>query len=207
MEELTTTSYAILCQLALKPWSAYELAEQKVRYFQYMWPRAQSGIYREIKHLAELGYAQQERSRVGKRQRTVYAITSQGLEALRAWLATPVARFSMECEATLRLFVASFGTKEQVLTTLEQVQAEAEEMLRFLHDIMHEYLEGRAPFQEQVYVRVLANDLFLEYLLTMRDWAKRTRQEIMQWQDLSPDGKNERALELVQRLADRSVLK
>ena len=55
------------------------------------------GRAREIKHLAELGYAQQERSRVGKRQRTVYAITSQGLEALRAWLATPVARFSMEC--------------------------------------------------------------------------------------------------------------
>ena len=207
MEPLTTTSYAILCQLALKPWSAYELAEQKVRYFQYMWPRAQSGIYREIKHLASLGYAQPERSDVGKRQRTIYAITPRGREMLEEWLATPVSHFSMECEAILRLFVAPLGTKEQLLATIERVQEEAEEMLRFIRGILQEYLEGQAPFQEQVYVRVLANDLLLDYLLTMRDWARRTRKEIIHWQDLSPDGKNERALKLVQRLADKVVLK
>jgi PadR family transcriptional regulator AphA len=44
---LTTTSYAVLAQLALRPWSTYELARQRVRYFRYVWPRAESAIYRQ----------------------------------------------------------------------------------------------------------------------------------------------------------------
>ena len=43
---LTTTSYAVLAQLAVHPWSTYELARQRVRYFRYVWPRAESAIYR-----------------------------------------------------------------------------------------------------------------------------------------------------------------
>ena len=51
---LTTTSYAVLAQLAVHPWSTYELARQRVRYFRYVWPRAESAIYREVKRLAAM---------------------------------------------------------------------------------------------------------------------------------------------------------
>ena len=51
---LTTTSYAVLAQLAVRPWSTYELAQQRVRYFRYVWPRAESAIYREVKRLAAM---------------------------------------------------------------------------------------------------------------------------------------------------------
>ena len=52
---LTTTSYAVLAQVAVHPWSTYELARQRVRYFRYVWPRAESAIYREVKRLAAMG--------------------------------------------------------------------------------------------------------------------------------------------------------
>jgi hypothetical protein len=44
---LTTTSYAVLAQLAVRPWSTYELSQQRVRYVRYVWPRPESAVYRE----------------------------------------------------------------------------------------------------------------------------------------------------------------
>ena len=72
---LTTTSYALLGQLALRPWTPYALAAEMRRNLRYFWPRAERGIYAELKRLA--------RARPGDRRgepdrtstRTTYAIT------------------------------------------------------------------------------------------------------------------------------------
>ena len=75
---LTTTSYAVLAQLAVHLWSTYELARQRVRYFRYVWLRAESAIYREVKRLAAMRLVAARREYVGKRPRTVYSITEAG---------------------------------------------------------------------------------------------------------------------------------
>src|SRR6266542_2940261 len=80
---LTTTSYAVLAQVAVRPWSTYELVQQRVRYFRYVWPRAESAIYREVKRLSSMGLLEEKKEHVGKRARTVYSITEKGREALR----------------------------------------------------------------------------------------------------------------------------
>src|SRR6266511_444765 len=92
---LTTTSYPVLAQLAVHPWSTHELARQRVRYFRYVWPR------------------------------TVYSITEPGRQTLREWLDTPVSPFAMDFEAMIRLFIAPLGTKEQLVATLQQVRDDA----------------------------------------------------------------------------------
>ena len=74
--ELTTTSYAILGLLAIRPWSTYELAGQMRRNLHYFWPRAESNLYAEPKRLVEGGFAQAQSQPVGKRRRTVYSITN-----------------------------------------------------------------------------------------------------------------------------------
>lgn len=193
---LTTTSYAVLAQVSLRPWSTYELASQRVRYFRYVWPRAESAIYREAKRLAEMGLIHGTREYVGKRPRTVYAITPAGLEALRAWLATPVSPFAMDFEAMLRLFIAPLGSKGHILDTLEQVRADARGMLRFASEVKQEFLEGRAALQDQAYLRALAVDFFVSLLWTVHDWADRTLAEIEGWEDLSPEGKHDRAMQI-----------
>jgi DNA-binding PadR family transcriptional regulator len=197
---LTTTSYAVLAQVAVHPWSTYELAQQRVRYFRYVWPRAESAIYREVKRLASMGLLSGEKNYVGKRARTVYSITEKGREALREWLATPVSPFAMDFEAMIRLFVAPLGTKEQIVTTLKHVRGDAQEMLRFSGAVKQEFLEGIAVTQDQAYIRALAVDFFISLLNTVEAWADRTLQEIESWDDLSPDGKNERALERIREL-------
>jgi PadR family transcriptional regulator AphA len=199
-QNLTTTSYAVLAQLALRPWSTYELARQRVRYFRYVWPRAESAIYREVKRLAAIGLVMATREYVGKRPRTVYSITEAGRRVLREWLATPVSPFAMDFEAMIRLFIAPLGTKEQIISALEQVRTDAREMLRFSGAVKQEFLDGRAALQDQVYIRALAVDFFVSLLNTVESWADRTLAEIEGWEDLSSDGKNERGLEIMAQL-------
>lgn len=198
--QLTTTSYAVLAQLALRPWSTYELARQRIRYFRYVWPRAESAIYREAKRLAAMGLVTATREYVGRRPRTVYSITEDGQDELRQWLGSPVSPFAMDFEAMIRLFVAPLGTKAQILDTLAQVRTDAQDMLRFAGAVKQEFLEGRAALQDQTYIRALAVDFFVSLLHTVDDWADRTIAEIDKWDDLSPDGKNDRGLEIFANL-------
>ena len=48
---LTTTSYAVLALLALRPWTTYQLAKQMERSLGWIWPRAVSRLYEEPKKL------------------------------------------------------------------------------------------------------------------------------------------------------------
>jgi DNA-binding PadR family transcriptional regulator len=199
-KHLTTTSYAVLAQVAVRPWSTYELVQQRVRYFRYVWPRAESAIYREVKRLSSMGLLDGRKEHVGKRARTVYSITDKGRDALREWLATPVSPFAMDFEAMIRLFVAPLGTKEQIVATLHQVRDDVREMLRFGGAVKQEFLDGNAATQDQAYIRALAQDFFISLLNAVGGWTERTLAEIESWDDLSPDGKNERALEKIREL-------
>ena len=199
-KRLTTTSYAVLAQVAVHPWSTYELAQQRVRYFRYVWPRAESAIYREVKRLSSMGLLVGRKEYIGKRARTVYSITKKGKEALREWLSTPVSPFAMDFEAMIRLFVAPLGTKGQIVSTLNQVQDDVREMLRFAGEVKQEFLDGIAVTQDQVYIRALAVDFFISLLNMVDAWVQRTLEEIESWDDLSPDGKNKRALDKIREL-------
>jgi len=194
---LTTTSYALLAQLALKPWSAYELVQQRVRYFRYVWPKAESAIYREIKKLADDGLAATSKEHTGRRPRTVYTITDEGLSALREWLASPLAPFAMEFEVMLRLFVAPVGTREQLMSSLEQVKADAREMLRFGGEVKQEYLGGRGALQDMIYIRALAIDFFISLLNMVDAWVTRTLHEVARWGDMTLEERNARGMEIL----------
>jgi DNA-binding PadR family transcriptional regulator len=198
---LTTTSFALLGQLSLRPWSTYELAQQKVRYFRYVWPRAESAIYREVKRLADDGFVEGTREHIGRRSRTVYSITDAGLKELRVWLDTPVSPFAMEFEGMIRLFVAQIGTTDQIVAAIEQVKEDARQMLDFGGEVKLEYLEGRGALQDQVYIRVHAIDFFISLLNMVDDWTDRTLDEMRAWDSRSLEEKNKRALEILASVA------
>jgi hypothetical protein len=106
----------------------------------------------------------------------------------------------MDFEAMIRLFIAPLGTKEQIVATLEQVRDDTQEMLAFSGAVKQEFLDGRAALQDQVHIRALAVDFFVSLLTTVDSWAERTLTEIEGWKDLSPDGKNDRGLEIMAQL-------
>jgi PadR family transcriptional regulator AphA len=201
---LTTTSYAMLGQLALGEASTYELAKRMGRGMRYFWPRAESRIYDEAKRLVELGLAGAAATYVGKRRRTTYSITPAGLLELRRWLGSAPSRaFSLETEALLRLFLADLGTKEDLVTAIEAMRDEAVEMLRVGREVGVEFLEGRSPSQDIVHIRALVFDFLAQFGLGMIDWAERSLEEVDDWEGLDPTGRSERALGLIDELIAR----
>lgn len=193
---LTTTSFSILSHLALQPWSAYELAVQRVRYFRYFWPRAERMLYAELKRLAAAGLARSEISYTGRRRRTVYSITPAGREKLRVWLDYPISPLAIEFEGLLRIFSAPVGTVKQLTANLERIHADMIELREFNDSIAREYLEGRAPFQSQAYVRTMVVEFMTDLVAMTEAWIQRNLTEVAQWKDVRPNAaKLERARE------------
>lgn len=194
---LTSTAYAILGLLALRPWTAYELAAEMQHCFEYFWPRADARVYEEVKGLASAGLATARTERIGRRPRTTYSITPAGRAALEAWLSRPPEAIALDFEALLKVYLARFGTRENLLATLEQTHADAAFMLRVARTVRQAYLEGCAPLQDDyVHVWVFIYDFLVDYFDLVHRWAGRTRATVEEWADLSPDGKRERALHL-----------
>ena len=54
--KMTTSSYAVLALLDLRPWTGYELTQQAQRSLRYAWPKSERLLYSEPKKLVELGY-------------------------------------------------------------------------------------------------------------------------------------------------------
>src|SRR5260370_16523529 len=86
---LTTTAYAILGVLAIKPRTAYELAIEMRHCFEYFWPRDDARVYKDAKTLAAAGLATADTQLMGKLPRTTYTLTRQLSHALHRCLAPP----------------------------------------------------------------------------------------------------------------------
>jgi PadR family transcriptional regulator, regulatory protein AphA len=192
VRKLTATSYAILGLLAVKPWSAYELTKQVRRSLHFCWPRAETRLYQEPKNLLEHGLVRATATANGRRSRTEYAITAKGRKALRAWLGQPSPPPRLESEALLRLFFAEHGTRESLLATLAELEAQALADRAQAVAQAAEYLAGSAPFPERIHILGLVGRFTLDQTALLAEWARWARAEVEQWPDVgtaevSPD--------------------
>jgi PadR family transcriptional regulator, regulatory protein AphA len=185
VKKLSTTSYAILSLLALRPWSAYELSQQMRRNVGTFWPRAERGLYDEPKNLVAHGFAVATDERHGRRARTVYSITPAGRRALRAWLGEESALPAFESEAVLRIAFAEHGSKRAALETLASLRAQAQEQLRWIVSIAREYAEGRGTYPERIHTISLVSRFIADYYALLDSWAEWATGEIEGWDDVS----------------------
>jgi DNA-binding PadR family transcriptional regulator len=182
-KKLTTTSYAILGLLALRPWSTYELAEQMQRALGLFWPRASSGIYEEPKKLVALGLAKATAEQVGQRPRTSYSITAKGRRALEAWVPTPGAGPVVEFEQLVKIFFAEHARKADLLATLHGVRADLEDRVAATADIPTEYLEGRGGYPDRLPWLILAGKFLDEIDQAVDRWAQWAINVVDDWPD------------------------
>lgn len=181
--QLTTTSHAILCLLAIQPWSMYALAKQMRRDLHYVWPRAESNIYVEPKRLVELGLARAETQMVGRRPRTIYSITAKGRQALKRWLQTESAPSRYESETLLKILYGNYGTKDDLLTNLRRFAAEAETAKQTELAFAQEYLAGEHELPEPLHLSTLFQRLMLEQAEARLRWAKWAADQVEAWPD------------------------
>ncbi len=106
---------------------------------------------------------------------------------MKEWLCTPPRPTALECEPLLRLFLADFATPEQLTGALDQVRADAHAILDVGRVVGPEYLDGTAPFQDQLQVRALVLDFLSHHARMLLDWADRTSGVFEQWTDPTVD--------------------
>jgi len=182
-KKLTTTSYAILGLLALRPWSTYELAEQMQRALGLFWPRASSGIYEEPKKLVALGLANATAEQVGQRPRTSYSITAKGRRALAAWVPTQGAGPVVEFEQLVKIFFAEHAGKADLLATLHGVRVDLEGRAAATAAIPTEYFEGRGGYPERLPWLILAGKFLDEIDQAVDRWAQWAIDVVDDWPD------------------------
>ena len=180
---MTTTSYAILGLLAVKPWTTHELVQQVDRSLRRMWPRAQSKLYEEPKKLVAHGYARAADDSVGRRRRTRYTITAKGRRALAAWLHEPGDGPILEFEQLLKISFSDSGSKADIVTNLEATRAWVLEQNEENLATAHAYLEGRSAFPERAALNHLAGRFLTDFYLMVAEWVDWASALVDDWPD------------------------
>jgi DNA-binding PadR family transcriptional regulator len=180
---MTTTSYAILGLLAVKPWTAHELVQQVDRSLRRIWPRAQSKLYEEPKKLVGHGYARATDDPVGRRRRTRYTITAKGRRALATWLREPGDGPILEFEQLLKISFADSGRKADISANLAATRTWVLDQNEENLATARAYLEGRSAFPERAALNQLAGRFLTDFYVMVANWVEWASQAVDRWPD------------------------
>ncbi len=208
VSRLTTSSFAVLGLLAIRPWAGYELTQQAKRSLHFAWPKSERLLYAEPKKLVEHRLATSRLESVGERNRTVYTITEEGRTALTEWLATAPAPPVLEAEALLRLLFAENGSVDDLTAALDTMATDAAEMYDQVVTINAGYLDGQHPFPERTHLSVLFATFQLELFDLIVKWVDFAKAEIATWPTTEGLGMTDRTEAILNNIKQqRSVLK
>jgi DNA-binding PadR family transcriptional regulator len=125
--ELSLFSYEVMGLVGREGAGPHDLLQMARRGRLLDWA-GESQYYVEPKRLAKLGYLE-ARSEPGRtRPRTVYALTEQGLEALREYARTPLRVTPLKSEPLLRLLIADLVGEEVTRESLQTLRADLDDL-------------------------------------------------------------------------------
>lgn len=184
---LTTTSYAVLALLAVRPWTPYELAGQMDRSMRWLATRSASVVYEEPKRLVADGLAAAQKEFTGRRPRTVYEITDAGRDVLRAWLAGEREAPDPRESDLLRVACADQGELDDLRRTLARMREDAAERLAQARARADEYRDTGGPYPDRLPVISLVTRMFVEQAEAAHRWARWAEAEVAQWTGVTPE--------------------
>jgi DNA-binding PadR family transcriptional regulator len=174
MEQLSATAYVILGMIRGAPKSGYEIkavVDQTTRFF---WAASYGQIYPELKRLSEAGLVAGVDTPTGGRKRTVYEITADGEEELKAWLRQPPGTFEMRDEGLLKLFFANALPAEEAVEILRVMRNHR----RSVHDQLVAMEPMAASRPDPFPLMVLRSGI--EFTEWFADWCERTEAQILE---------------------------
>jgi DNA-binding PadR family transcriptional regulator len=173
METLSSTAYVILGMLRKGPLSGYEIKALVDKSTRFFWAASYGQIYPELRRLAEAGLVAGADQPTGGRKRTVYEITADGEEELKAWLRQPPAVFEMREEGLLKLFFADALPPREAVEIVRAMRAHREAANRTLRE-----LEGTKDLDPSAYPMVVLG-CGIEFTEWFADWCRRTEERIL----------------------------
>jgi DNA-binding PadR family transcriptional regulator len=174
VEQLSATAYVILGMIRGEPRSGYKiksLVDETTRFF---WAASYGQIYPELKKLAEAGLIEGIDSPTGGRRRTVYEITTDGEEELKAWLRQPPETYEMREEGLLKLFFADALPPAEAVEILRAMRSHRLAVAAQLREMEPKTLEKEDPFP----AIVLRGGV--EFTEWFADWCERMEAQILE---------------------------
>jgi DNA-binding PadR family transcriptional regulator len=132
-DDLTLFSYEILGLVGRGGAGAHDLLRMARRGRLLAWA-GESQYYAEPKRLARLGYLEARKEPGKTRERTVYTLTEQGLEALAAYARTPLAVTPLKSETLLRLLICDLVGDEVTRSSLATLRDDIADLAGSLDD-------------------------------------------------------------------------
>lgn len=171
--ELSLFSYEILGLVGEGGAGAHDLLRMAQRGRMLDWA-GESQYYVEPKRLARLGYLAAHKEPGKTRERTVYTLTSRGLQALREYAGTPVTFVPFKSDLLLRLLIADLVGEQPTVESVTAIRGELAELEAQLD--ASEERAGLFPHRKRYLVLVVE---FLRGLLALhRDWVDAVEREL-----------------------------
>jgi DNA-binding PadR family transcriptional regulator len=196
----TTTSFALLGLLGIKPWTAYEIVAQIKRGMHFFWPRSDAHLYAELKRLVERGHATAEVVDGRRKQATRYTITPEGLSALNEWFGTEPAAPIVEVEGFLRMFLGDQATKDELRESLEATARHARALRAKGTALIEELLNTGGPFPHRLHLIERQATFIADFYRDLIGWCEQTITEIEEWPDTRDIGLTSRGREQLERI-------
>jgi DNA-binding PadR family transcriptional regulator len=171
--ELSLFSYEILGLVGRTGAGPHELRKMVHRGRMLDWA-GESQYYAEPKRLAKLGYLEARKEPGKTRERTVYTLTGQGLQALRDYAETPVSFTPLKSEPLLRLLIADLVGEEVTRKSVASLREDITELSARL-----DAAQASADTLPHRRKYLLINLAFLRRLLDLHlDWIDRVEHEL-----------------------------
>jgi DNA-binding PadR family transcriptional regulator len=169
----TPLSYVILAAIGEHGATTPELLDMAGRGGMF-WTSSPSQVYAEPKRLLELGWVVAEKQPAKTRHRTLYRLTSEGKEALRAWLRSPAGFPKLQHGPAIRLFAGDMIDDDDILASLQQLRAD---IARMEADVARS-IERAPGVPHRTRYLLLQQDLGLRVLQAHTDWLDHVEREL-----------------------------
>lgn len=175
--DLTSFSYVILLLVGPGGAGPHDLLRMHRQGNRIYWTAAESRFYSEPKRLARLGYLEARQEPGRTTDRTIYALTPRGREAIAWWLAQPSGFIRIQNEPSARLNGADLATDERaVVESLSAIRPHIQEQLAWL-DRAEEQARD-LPHRER-FLRI-NHRLSRRILAAFSDWLEEVEAELGQ---------------------------
>jgi len=114
--------YAILGLLCHEDLTGYEIKQCIDSALRFFWNASFGSIYPKLHALEEDGLIRQTGAGGGERGKIAYAITEQGLGALKSWLEIPAAKDELRYETLLKLFFSDAAGPQAAIGHIERFE-------------------------------------------------------------------------------------
>jgi DNA-binding PadR family transcriptional regulator len=113
--------HALLVSLREQPAAGLELARRFDRSIGFFWSATHQQIYKVLRRMEESGWVRSAPvGQEGRREKTVYTVTTAGERALAQWIEASTPREAFRSELAVKLRGASYGDRTALRTDLEK---------------------------------------------------------------------------------------